>query len=361
MHCAAHKLSLAASQAGDGVPYVKKFKDILRKLHDFFDNSSVRTVGLGAVQELLNDLKLKLLQPSLTRWLSVVISLGREAEECHDVTAAGLHHIVTEYKFVATMLLLSDVLPTVNRLSLLFQAEWIDFTSVSKYVQSTVSKLEGMKTKDGNSLKAIGDYVQQLSQSGVELRSQVQRGEIISDRHEIFRRSVQSLFLNQLITNINSRFKDTDVIFSFLSVFDPRNLANQDKSQDEPVTPCDDDDDDDGDDHDHADTAKTPATTAKSLQDYGDDIIRTMCSRFGIDMEPALEEWGDFKQFSSDHQKKLKLRDVTHQLCTNETQRHINCVPMKLRDSFTHTCRNWPKFAALLHHTQWTVNEIFLS
>ena len=218
-----------------------------------------------------------------------------------------------------------------------------------------------MKTKDGNSLKAIGEYVQQLSQSGVELRSQVQRGEIISDRHEIFRRSVQSLFLNQLITNINSRFKDTDVIFSFLSVFDPRDLPNQDESQDEPVTPCDDDDDDDGDDHDHADTAKTPATTAKSLQDYGDDIIRTMCSRFGIDMEPVHEEWGDFKQFSSDHQKKLKLRDVTHQLCTNETQRHINCVPMKLRDSFTHTCRNWPKFAALLHHTQWTVNEIFLS
>ena len=50
VHCAAHKLSLAASQAGDGVPYVKKFKDILRKLYDFFDNSSVRTAGLGAVQ-----------------------------------------------------------------------------------------------------------------------------------------------------------------------------------------------------------------------------------------------------------------------------------------------------------------------
>ena len=228
-------------------------------------------------------------------WLSVW------GEKRHDVTAAGLHHIVTEYKFVATMLLLCDVLPTVNRLSLLFQAEWIDFTSVSKYVQSTVSKLEGMKTKDGNSLKAVGEYVQQLSQSGVELRSQVQRGEIIWDRHEIFRRSVQSLFLNQLIMNINTRFKDTDVIFSFLSVFDPRNLPNQDKSQDEPVTPCNDDGDDDdhGDGDDHADTAKTPVTTAKSLQDYGDDIIRTMCSRFGIDRESAFEEWGDFKRIFS--------------------------------------------------------------
>ena len=50
VHCAAHKLSLAVSQVGDGVPYVKKFKDILRKLYDFFDNSSVRTAG----QELLN-------------------------------------------------------------------------------------------------------------------------------------------------------------------------------------------------------------------------------------------------------------------------------------------------------------------
>ena len=67
VHCAAHKLRLAASQAGDGLLYVKKFKDILRKLYDFFDNSSVRTAGLGAVQELLNDPKLKLLQPSSTR------------------------------------------------------------------------------------------------------------------------------------------------------------------------------------------------------------------------------------------------------------------------------------------------------
>ena len=57
MHCAAHRISLAASQAGDGVPHIKKFKDHLRKLYDFFDNSSVRTAGLCAVQELLDKVK----------------------------------------------------------------------------------------------------------------------------------------------------------------------------------------------------------------------------------------------------------------------------------------------------------------
>ena len=49
---------------------------------------------------------------------------------------------------------------------------------------------------------------------------------------------------------------------------------------------------------DDANIAETRATVsaAKSLQDYGDGIIRTMCSRFGTDTEPTLE-WGDFKQF----------------------------------------------------------------
>ena len=40
-HCAAHKLNLAVSQAGDHIPYVKKFKAILRQLYDFYNNSAV--------------------------------------------------------------------------------------------------------------------------------------------------------------------------------------------------------------------------------------------------------------------------------------------------------------------------------
>ena len=48
-HCAAHKLNLAVSQAGDHIPYVKKFKAILRQLYDFYNNSAVRSAGLVAV------------------------------------------------------------------------------------------------------------------------------------------------------------------------------------------------------------------------------------------------------------------------------------------------------------------------
>ena len=41
VHCAAHRLNLASSQAGNNVAYVKKLSNILRQLYDFFDNSAV--------------------------------------------------------------------------------------------------------------------------------------------------------------------------------------------------------------------------------------------------------------------------------------------------------------------------------
>ena len=147
--------------------------------------------------------------------------------------------MMTEYKFVATMLLLCDVLPTVNRLSLLFQAQWIDFSSLSKYIQSAVTKLDDMNTVDGAYLKTTGEYVHQLSQSGVEIRKVVKRGDTLDH----FKTSVQLPFLTQLITNINSRFKDGDVIFPLLSVLGPKNLPNAENLQDQamnPRNPCDD-------------------------------------------------------------------------------------------------------------------------
>ena len=49
VHCAAHRLNLASSQAADKVQYVKKFQNILRQLFDYYDNSSVRSAGIQAI------------------------------------------------------------------------------------------------------------------------------------------------------------------------------------------------------------------------------------------------------------------------------------------------------------------------
>ena len=158
----------------------------------------------------------------------------------------------------------------------------------------------------------------QLSQSGVEIRKVVKRGDTL-DHHEVFKTSVQLPFLSQLITNINSRFKDGDVIFPLLSVLDPKNLPNAENLQHQamnPRNPCD-DESDDPTTTDHANI-----TTVTSLQEHGNESIKTICARFGIEIEP-VEEWGDFKQFFSDHLRNLTLREVTHLLCSNETQRRL--------------------------------------
>ncbi|KAG0415071.1 hypothetical protein HPB47_007757 [Ixodes persulcatus] len=54
IHCGAHRLNLAANQAAKAVPYVDKFKDLLRRLYSFYASSSVRTAGLSAVQKILD-------------------------------------------------------------------------------------------------------------------------------------------------------------------------------------------------------------------------------------------------------------------------------------------------------------------
>ena len=83
--------------------------------------------GLLAIQNLVQE-KGWLLAPCSTRWLStersvtrlkgsfvsVVLSLQREGEERCDAKAVGLSNLITEYRFVMTMLLLCDTLPQVS-------------------------------------------------------------------------------------------------------------------------------------------------------------------------------------------------------------------------------------------------------
>ena len=126
VHCAALRVNLASTQTAAAVPYVKKFNDIIRQLHDFFDNSAVRSAGLQAVESILKE-KGCLLAPCSARWhsiersvsrlksciLSVIISLQREGEERSNAKAVGIHSLVCKNLFLATMLLLSDALPQV--------------------------------------------------------------------------------------------------------------------------------------------------------------------------------------------------------------------------------------------------------
>ena len=156
VHCAAHRLNLASSQAGESVPYINKFNVIICQLFDFYANSAVCTAGLEAIQSFIQEKQTKLLEPCSTRWLSiersvqrikecfisVVLSLEREGSERSEAKAIGLSKLVSEYRFVCTMLLLCDSLPHVTHLSKCFQIEAVDYSIIPAMLSSTITSLE---------------------------------------------------------------------------------------------------------------------------------------------------------------------------------------------------------------------------
>ena len=74
------------------------------------------------------------------------ISLLREGEERFDAKAVGLNNLVTEYRFVCTMLLLCDALPHVTHLSKCFQNANCDYSILPRMVKSTVHAIKQLKT-----------------------------------------------------------------------------------------------------------------------------------------------------------------------------------------------------------------------
>ena len=132
----------------------------------------MRTAGLEVIESLINESG-KLLAPCSTRWLStewsvnrlkkcfvsVVLSLQREGEERSDAKAVGLNNLVTEYRFVCTMLLLCDALPHVSHLSKCFQITDCDYSIIPRMVTSTVHAIKQLKTVDGVNMKGLQELI----------------------------------------------------------------------------------------------------------------------------------------------------------------------------------------------------------
>lgn len=55
LHCVAHRLALAASQAADSIPYIKNFKGHVSQIFKYYHYSAVRSASLKAIEELLDD------------------------------------------------------------------------------------------------------------------------------------------------------------------------------------------------------------------------------------------------------------------------------------------------------------------
>ena len=225
-HCIAHRLALACGQAANEIPYLKKFKDILDQLYRFYDNSAVRTAGLRAIQEVVNDPHLKLTQAKDVKWLSrekavtnlrkcfasVITSLEREAEERNCAQAAGLLAFIKKYKFVAALYMLSDILLPLANLSRSFQRKEVDFTIVKPLAQGTKATIDALLMTPGQHFQSLLTVLSELRQFGVGQPSDYE----VQD----FKQNVYDKYLIVLSRHITGRIPDVS-LFEGFGNFDP--------------------------------------------------------------------------------------------------------------------------------------------
>ena len=158
---------------------------------DFYANSAVRTAGLEAIQSFIQEKQTKLQEPCSTRWLSikcnvqrikkcfisVVLSSDQEDSERSEANVIGLSKLVTEYRFVYTMLLLCDSLPNATHLSKCFQIEAVDYSIITAMLSSTITSLEQLIISDGPNLTNLQVYLEKLEQANITIVKQHNIGE----------------------------------------------------------------------------------------------------------------------------------------------------------------------------------------
>ena len=134
-----------------------------------------------------NHLQLKMIKPSDTRWLAhnrsvkvircsmrpLIDTLEHIREDTGEPEALGMLRTMKTYNFVATLMMLSDVLPVLTCLNRALQAKTADFTLVASqltYVQHSLQQVKECPN-DQEYLSTVHDTITDLA-IGVVWRQQ---------------------------------------------------------------------------------------------------------------------------------------------------------------------------------------------
>ena len=205
---------------------------MLDQLYRFYSNSAVRTAGLCAIHEVLDDPHLKLTQAKDVRWLSheravshlqqcftsVILSLDKERTENNCAEAAGLCTFIRSYSFIASLYIFSDVLPPLASLSHAFQWKDVNFTVVKRLVNCTLAAINALRATPGEHFEHLPSVIAELEEYGINPPSDSQV--------ENFKRNVYDKYLKTLADHIIHRFPDMDLLEAF-SLFDASTIPEE--------------------------------------------------------------------------------------------------------------------------------------
>ena len=235
IHCMAHRLALCTSQAANGIPYLSKFKETLTALYRYFDKSALRSQSLTEFQKIFQEAELKIKEVFDIWWFSFYGALETlyrtwqplvaYMESCpnKDDKARGFQKTLKEFKFVATLSLMMDVIPILTFMSLALQKEHVELSSVQAMVVSTISQITALKSKNGKFLSDIMPSEKDVTE--IKWKDNT----IKVNPHEVQQfETVKGKFLDNILLNLQQRFpiESTDVVNAFV-ILSLRNVRFQ--------------------------------------------------------------------------------------------------------------------------------------
>lgn len=233
LHCVAHRLALASSQAAAKHAYLVKYQDILNRVYTYFEQSPKNMRLLPDIQLILDQQRNKFIQVSATRWLSLGSSVSTFKSNWQALVstllqdtrpvAQGLLKQISSYKFLATTALMNDVMFKVNNLSCTFQKSNLDFETVQASVAACLAGMEELKSGTGTSLMSFSSVISNEATEEFEYQ-----GHVVSNsfkQRDMFK-TLMSSFLNTIIENIKDRLGDLNTIKIF-NIFVPNYMPKE--------------------------------------------------------------------------------------------------------------------------------------
>ena len=236
IHCICHRLALSGKDSCAKMPYAIEFFSIVDQLNRFYKYSAVRTSGLQKIQEAF-DTRVKLSKAIDTRWLSkgravtnlkntlpaVLTSLSREASEWKDADALGLHQFMSKRKFFQTLYFMCDIMPELNKLAKMFQADNFDYTRAKFHIENTKSYFARL-LQDPHQAKNLQNLDHDMDTILKDFLTE-DRGREAANFD--FDKDLYRPYLNALTESIDNRFPATEIMEAF-SMFDPSNTDTSD-------------------------------------------------------------------------------------------------------------------------------------
>ena len=154
IHCMAHKFNLCTSQASKDIPYLSEnFEKVMADLYYYFGGSKSgnRKCEFEQIQKQLGDTVTKIKECHQIRWIAFYEavsavhktwqSLITYFKQHDDKTAKSFLRKLTDYRFVAVVYMLMDILPAVATMSMLLQKRDLDLSAVKPALSDLISKI----------------------------------------------------------------------------------------------------------------------------------------------------------------------------------------------------------------------------